>query len=189
MNLQDLQKNIEKYVPFDYEEEKDKEVILKYIRDFDDVLTRNNEYGHFTASSWIVNKNRDKALMIYHNIYKSWAWTGGHADGEADLMQVALREAREETGLKDIKLITDDILTMEIVSVFGHVKRGKYVSDHVHLNLTYLLEADDTQELIAKEDENSGVKWIPIQEVMIASTEERMHPIYRKAMEKTKKYL
>ena len=87
-----LKEKIQNYKPYNEQEEKDKEIMLKYIDTFDDVLTRNNEFGHFTASAWVVNKERTKVLMIYHNIYNSWAWTGGHADGEDDLLSVAIRE-------------------------------------------------------------------------------------------------
>lgn len=52
-----------------------------------------------TASAWVVNKDRSKVLMIYHNIYNSWSWLGGHADGETDLLAVAIREVREEAGI------------------------------------------------------------------------------------------
>ena len=77
-----IKEQIEKYEPYNEQEKKDKEVMLKYMDTFDNLLTRENEFAHFTASNWIVNKKRTKVLMIYHNIYQSWAWTGGHADGE-----------------------------------------------------------------------------------------------------------
>lgn len=162
---------IKKYKPCNEQEEKDKEIMLKYINTFNDVLTRENEFGHFTASAWVLNKERTKVLMIYHNIYKSWAWTGGHADGDEDLLFTALREVKEETGIKNIKPIIDDIFSLEIICVNGHVKRGKYVGSHVHLNCTYLLEADENEELFIKEDENSGVKWVPLNEVKNVSNE------------------
>ena len=175
---------IKKYKPYNEQEEKDKEIMLDYINTFDNVLTRENEFGHFTASSWAVNKEKTKVLMIYHNIYKSWAWVGGHADGDADLLHVALKEAEEETGLKNIKPIQENIFSLEIICVNGHVKRGKYVSSHVHLNCTYLLEADENEELHIKEDENSGVKWIDIDKAVDASNEENMKPIYQKLNDK-----
>ena len=162
---------LEKYVPYNEQEEKDKETMLKYISMFDNILTRDNEFGHFTASSWVVNKERTKVLMIYHNIYKSWSWTGGHADGDTDLLYTAIREAKKETGITNVRPIMEDIFSLEIVPVSGHVKRGKYVSSHVHLNLTYLLEADENEKLFVKEDENSGVKWIDIDEVKNVSVE------------------
>lgn len=145
-----LKEQIKKYEPYNEQEAKDKETMLKYINTFEDVLTRNNEFGHFTASSWVVNKERTKVLMIYHNIYKSWSWTGGHADGESDLLQTAIRELKEETGIKNVKILDNNIFSLEIICVDGHVKRGKYVSSHVHLNLTYLLEVDENEDLKIK---------------------------------------
>ena len=162
--------------------------MLKYIYDFDDVLTRQNEYGHFTSSAFVLNKERTKMLMIYHNIYKSWAWVGGHSDGDADLLHVAMKEAKEETGIKNVKPILDDIYSLEIITVNGHVKRGKYVGSHVHLNVTYLLEADETEEIKIKEDENSGVKWIPIDEILKVSSEKWIRDnVYSKIIDKMKK--
>ena len=184
----DLREKIEKYKPYNEQEEKDKNTILKYMDTFEDTLTRNNEFGHFTASAWVVNKERTKVLMIYHNIYKSWAWTGGHADGESDLLSVAVREVKEETGVENVKVLDDDIFSLEIVCVNGHIKRGKYVSSHVHLNVTYLLEVDESETLRIKEDENSGVKWVPIDEVELASNERWVkEKVYRKLNEKLKK--
>ena len=184
----ELRDKIEKYQPYNEQEEKDKQTMLKYIDTFDDVLTRNNEFGHFTASSWVVNKEKTKVLMIYHNIYKSWAWTGGHADGESDLLKTAIRELKEETGVENVKVLNDDIFSLEIICVNGHVKRGKYVSSHVHLNLTYLLEVDENETLRVKEDENSGVKWVNIEDVEKVSTEKWVvGNVYKKINEKLKK--
>ena len=98
-NINILKNNIEKFVPYNEQEETDKRIMLKYLKDFDDVLTRQNEYGHFTSSAFILNKERTRLLMIYHKIYNSWAWTGGHSDGDNDLLHVAMKEAKEETGL------------------------------------------------------------------------------------------
>ena len=182
-----LRREIEEYKPYNEQEEQDKKVILKYIDTFDDVLTRNNEFGHFTASSWVLNKDRTKVLMIYHNIYKSWAWTGGHSDGDSNLLNVAIREVKEETGVKYVKPISDNIFSLEIICVNGHVKRGKYVSSHVHLNVTYLLEADEDEELKIKEDENSGVRWVDIDKAVELSNEAWMKGIYKKLIEKQKK--
>lgn len=179
-----LKKEIEAYQPYNEQEAADKAVILKYIDSFDNLLTRENELAHFTASSWIVNKERTKVVMIYHNIYDSWSWTGGHADGEEDLLAVAIREAREETGLEHIRPMLEDIYSLEIVCVNGHVKRGKYVASHLHINVTYLLEADEAETLKIKQDENSGVKWVNIEDTIAMSSEPCMWDIYRKLNEK-----
>ena len=183
-----LKEQIQNYNPYNEQEEKDKQTMLKYIDTFDDVLTRNNEFGHFTASAWAVNKEKTKVLMIYHNIYQSWAWTGGHADGESDLLNVAIRELKEETGVENVKLLNPDIFSLEILTVDGHVKKGKYVSSHVHLNLTYLLEVDENEILKIKADENSGVKWVDLEDVEKVSDEKWIREnIYRKLNEKLRR--
>ena len=175
---------IKKYKPCNEQEEKDKELMLKYINTFDDVLTRNNEICHFTASNWIVNKDRTKVLMVYHNIYKSWAWTGGHADGDSDLIHVALKEANEETGLTNLKVISDGIFSLQILTVDSHIKRGKFVASHLHLDCCFLVEADENEKLRIKDDENSGVKWVDNNKAVELTNEVKMKPIYAKLNEK-----
>lgn len=188
IDVDDLKNNIEKFKPFNEQEEVEKRIMLKYINDFDDVLTRKNEYGHFTSSAFILNKERTKMLMIYHKIYNSWAWTGGHSDGDSDLLYVAMKEAKEETGITSVKPIKDDIYSLEIITVNGHEKRGKYVGSHVHLNTTFLLEADENESIRIKEDENSGVKWVPIDEITKVSSEPWIcKRVYQKIIDKMRK--
>ncbi|SHM64268.1 ADP-ribose pyrophosphatase YjhB, NUDIX family [Anaerosporobacter mobilis DSM 15930] len=177
---------IRNYNPFNEQEKQDKKVALDYITTFPNILTRENEFAHMTASSWIVNKDRTKVLMIFHNIYQSWAWTGGHADGEDNLLNVAIRETMEETGIKNIKPLQEDIFSLELLCVDGHVKRGKYVSSHIHINVTYLLEADESEALAIKEDENSGVRWIDIDDAVQISNEQNMKVVYTKLNKKLK---
>lgn len=160
----DLRKQIEAYQPWNEVEEGDKRAFLQCMDMCDNYLSRENLIAHVTSSAWIVNKSRDKVLMIHHNIMNDWAWTGGHADGESDLLQVAMREATEETGVKKIRALGEEIFSLEVLYVNAHYKRGKYVNPHVHLNVTYLLEADDKEETKMKEDENSGVRWMPLEE-------------------------
>lgn len=188
INIDDLKENIEKFIPYNEQEEVERKIMLNYINDFDDVLTRQNEYGHFTSSAFVLNKERTKILMIYHKIYNSWAWTGGHSDGDSDLLYVAMKEAKEETGIKNVTPISKDIYSLELINVKGHEKRGKYVGSHVHLNVTYLLEADENEEIHIKEDENSGVKWVPINEVLEMSSEPWVRDrVYAKIIDKMKK--
>lgn len=71
-------------------------IFLKFINLFDDVLTRKNEFGHFTASAWVLNKDKTKMIVVRHNIYKAYIYPGGHADGESDLLSVAIREVKEQ---------------------------------------------------------------------------------------------
>lgn len=181
--------SINEYTPFNEQEEKDKEVIIKYSNTFDDILTRDNEIIHITSSAFIINKAKDKVLMIHHNIYNSWAWTGGHADGDEDLLFVAIKEAQEETGVNNIIPISQEIASIDILPVFGHIKKGKYVPPHMHASIAYLIEADENEKLTIKPDENSGVKWIPIDEINLYSNEPHMIKVYEKIISKImKKY-
>ena len=181
-----LKERIENYLPYNIEEQKDKELILKYMDIFDDVLTRKNEIGHFTSSCWIVNKEKTKVLMVYHNIYDSWSWVGGHADGDDDLLHVSLKEASEETGLKNVIPLSKDIFSLEVLGVDGHMKKGGYISTHIHLNITYLLCANENEITHIKEDENSDVKWFELEEAIKASSEPHMKKIYNKLNNKLK---
>ncbi|KGK87672.1 NUDIX hydrolase [Clostridium sp. HMP27] len=177
--------SIKKYVPITAQEEKDKEITIKCIGMFDDILTRHNELVHMTSSAFVVNKNRDKTLMIHHNIFNSWSWTGGHTDGEEDLLLVAIKELKEEAGVKKICPVSGDIVSLDIIHVPGHIKSGKYVSPHLHISIAYLVEADENEPLVIKPDENSGVKWIPIEEIDTYSNEPHMKKIYYKIISKT----
>ena len=181
-----LKERIENYLPYNIEEQKDKELILKYMDIFDDVLTRKNEIGHFTSSCWIVNKEKTKVLMVYHNIYDSWSWVGGHADGDDELLHVSLKEASEETGLKNVIPLSKDIFSLEVLGVDGHMKKGGYISTHIHLNITYLLCANENDITHIKEDENSDVKWFELEEAIKASSEPHMKKIYNKLNNKLK---
>ncbi|WP_313133795.1 NUDIX hydrolase [Anaerocolumna sp.] len=156
-------KLIETYTPANAQEEQDKKVILNYIKHFENnVLLRDNEIAHITSSGFIMNKNLDKALLVHHNIRKVWSWTGGHADGDEDLLHVSLKEAKEETGIIDIHPLTDNIASIDILPVFGHIKNSKYVNAHLHLSIAYILIADEKSEVRICTEENSGVEWFPI---------------------------
>ncbi len=184
-----LKEQIEKYVPYDEQEERDKEQMLKFINSFDDVLTRNNIFGHFSASAFVVNKEKTKMIVVYHIINEGWIYPGGHADGEEDLLSVAVREVEEETGLK-VKVLDNNIYSIQSAPVKGHVKRGKYVSAHLHLDVLYVMEADDTIPLVYREDESKGVKWVPFEEAYDESMCDFIRPIHKKLIKKLsdKKY-
>lgn len=163
--------NIAAYRPQNEQEQRDQSLILDFLCRNNDAFERTNRIAHMTASAWVTNPAHDRVLMVYHKIYDSWSWCGGHADGERDLLKVALRECREETGLTDVRAVDGEIFSLECLTVDGHEKRGQYVSSHLHLNVTYLLEADDTAPLRVCEAENTGVRWFSLDDALRASTE------------------
>ncbi len=182
--------DIKKYIPYNEQEKVDKEVIIDLINKNKDILNRSSKDFHLTASSWIVNETFDKILLVYHNLYDSWSWTGGHADGDSNLLNVAIKEAKEETGITNIYPLSKDIYSLEILTVDGHIKKNEYVNSHLHLNITYLLCASSNDELKIKPDENSNVSWFNIDEAIEKSSEKwfREH-IYSKLNEKLKEYI
>ena len=180
---EDWKQTIKGYAPKDEREAAEKAEMLTLIdREGERLLTRDCAYAHVTASSIIVNRARTKTLMAFHKIYQSWAWTGGHADGETDLLHVAMREAKEETGIEHLKRIGNDAASLEILPVWAHVKRGKAVGSHLHLNVSYLFEADDALPLRIAADENSAVGWLPIDRLHEYVSEQDMLPIYKKLL-------
>lgn len=181
----DLLPQIERYLPFNEQEERDRNLILRCLREEKNIFSRENDLAHMTASAWVVNPDRSRVLMAYHNIYDSWSWLGGHADGSQNLLEVALREVTEESGVRHVRPVTEDIFSLESLTVDGHIKRGAYVSSHIHLNVTYLLEAREEDTLTVKDDENSGVAWFGLDEAVAASSEPWFQEhIYRKLNEK-----
>lgn len=182
----DLTRQLIEYKPYNEQEERDcKAIIALLSSDVVDPYTRENLTAHMTASAWIVNEERTKVLMVYHNLYDSWSWTGGHADGERDMLYVALKEAREETGVEHVRPVSEEIFSVECLTVDGHEKRGQYVPSHIHMNVTYLLEADEKDVLHICEGENSGVKWFSLDDALKASSEPWfVERIYKKLNEK-----
>lgn len=182
--------DIRAYKPYNVQEEIDSKTIIEMIEKYDDIFYRDNLIAHMTASAWVTNKSRDKILMAYHNIYKSFSWLGGHCDGQQDCLKVAIKEVQEESGINNVVPISKDIFSLEVLSVNSHIKKGKYVPTHLHLNVTYLLEADDTEELKVKEDENSAVCWFDIDKAIYQSNEKWfIDNIYSKLNNKLKEIL
>lgn len=185
---------IESYEAADGKEAEDKSVILE-LADLTmpggGILFRECRAAHTTASSMIFNKTRDKVLMVYHHIYQSYSWTGGHSDGEEDFLKTAVKEAKEETGLKTLKLISFDsrlpqfqVASVDVLTVDSHIKNGKHVAAHLHLNVTYLFEADENEPVFIKPDENSDVCWLPVNALEQWVKEENMMPIYEKLIKR-----
>ena len=184
----DIVEEIRAYIPGCEQEERDKAVMLAFLKEHEDAFERSNPLSHMTASAWILNPERTKVAMCFHNQYNSWSWTGGHADGERDLLAVAIREAEEETGAR-CRPLAEGILSLEILTVDGHVKKGAWVPGHTHMNVTYLLQAD-TGTLRPKPDENKAVRWMTQEDALASSTEPWMvEHVYRKLAKRAKPYM
>lgn len=184
-----LLETIQKYKPDNEQETIDQQVMINFIQNNPNYLLRENLMAHFTASIWTVNSDYTKTLMVYHKIYDSWSWIGGHADGIEDLKEVAMRELQEETGVKNAKLLSEDIFSLEVLTVDGHFKKGKYVPSHLHLNITYLAKANENEMLVVNDEENKGVAWFSFEKALEASTEPWfVENVYKKLIQKTLRF-
>ncbi|MDT2597147.1 NUDIX hydrolase [Enterococcus dongliensis] len=184
--MKEIIEEIQAYKPFTQQEANDQKLFLEQIQFQKNLLTRENSDYHFSSSAWVVNPTYDKVLMVYHNIYQSYSWTGGHADGCNNLLLVAQKELEEETGIKKYQLITDDLFAFDILPVQAHFKNGQFVKAHHHINTTYLFMAQEDQPLQIKADENSGVKWINVANLDQEVAEKEMQVYYHKMIQKAR---
>lgn len=186
MNLLEQLKN---YIPFNFQEETDLSRFIDALEKETDVFTRQNTKIHFSASSWIVNQDFTKVLMIYHNIYDSWSWTGGHCDGNENTLEVALEEAKEETGLLEIQVLEKNIFSIEALPVAGHQKNGVRIFPHMHFNVTYLFMSKDTAPLFNNPKENKDVRWFDRKKALQVPKEEWMKThVYQKLDQKLNRW-
>ncbi len=177
---------INNYSPKCEQEKKDIEFMNEAENLFGDILTRDNKFCHLCSSAFVVNSERTKVLCVFHNIYKSWSWIGGHVDGDDDLLYVAEKELKEETSLKDFRFVSDVPITIDSLPVISHVRKGKFVPAHLHFNVTFLAEADENSVVKIQEDENSGVEWVDFDKFLNACTEPHMLPVYKKCIDRCK---
>ncbi len=169
------------YRPSTAEEAVEKEVILEHLETLGDrCLDRKHHLYHLTSSGLIFDPALEHLLMIHHRIYDTWTWTGGHTDGQTDLLGLAIQEAREETGALRIDVLTEEIASLDILPVPPHHKKGRYVPAHLHLNAAYLLLADPDEPLTVNHEETHGVQWIPIEALDLYSNEPEILKIYHK---------
>ena len=146
----------------------------------EDCFLSTNYSGHFTASAWIVNKERDKVLMTHHKKLNMWLQLGGHADGEIDLLKVALREAEEESGLKKFKLLSQGIFDLDIHTIPQYLKEPS----HIHYDVRFIFEADSYDMNISISEESKDVSWIDLMMVLEKNSEPSIERMLRKTKEK-----
>ena len=135
--------------------------MLFFINTYDNPMDQRLEVGHLTGSAWIVNLDRTKALFTHHAKLGMWLQLGGHAEVEDNsIKDTALREAKEESGLQSVKLISEDVLSIDI----HLIPERKGFPDHLHYDVQFLFEADENESLSISA-ESKDLKWIALEDV------------------------
>ena len=116
--------------------------------------------GHITGSAWIVDVSRKQVLLVHHAKLNKWVQPGGHADGDENILRVALKEAEEETGLKNFNIVFHQPFDVDIHLI---PKRIDF-PEHFHYDVRFLLEADPNERVHVSE-ESHDVKWIGLEEL------------------------
>ena len=172
-----LKQLIENYAQA-YPEEKVPHDMLKFLDDETGYFLRNSYNGHFTGSAWIVSPDRSKILMTHHKKLGKWIQLGGHADGENDLLKVALREAKEESGIQQFKVLSKKIFDLDIHAIPQH----NFEPGHLHYDIRFLFEADPTGEAVIISDESHDVTWIPLEDVAKINPEVSIQRMIKKTI-------
>ncbi|HVU33052.1 MAG TPA: NUDIX hydrolase [Opitutaceae bacterium] len=149
--------------------------VIRFTETHSDALLRSCVPGHLTGSAWVVSPDRKRTLLTHHHKLDKWLQLGGHADGDGDLLAVALREAREESGLTRLRVVSP-----EVFDVDRHwIPPRKTDPGHYHHDLRFMIEADPDEPLVIS-SESKDLAWVDISAVTTLNPEESMARMVRK---------
>jgi 8-oxo-dGTP pyrophosphatase MutT (NUDIX family) len=137
-----------------FEEEVFKNEMITFYNQHTNCFDRMCMEGHFTASAWLVDKEKTAFLLMHHRKLNKWLQLGGHCDSDADVLSVAIKEAQEESGMKNIKPLSSTIFDIDVHSIPSH----KNIPAHKHLDIRFLLQAE-AGEKIVKNNESNELRW------------------------------
>lgn len=147
-----------------------KEKMLEFIFSCDDCFLRSCRVGHFTSSAFLLNKDKTHVCLMHHAKLNKWMQLGGHCDGDSDVLSVAIKEAREESGIENIKPIKSDIFDIDIHLIPPSSKDDA----HYHFDIRFLLHAYDDDDTLVKNHESNELKWVQKAEHDVPSNVVRM---------------
>lgn len=166
---------LEKYSPIDDNESKMRNETIEFVKTNEDCFKRELLIGHVTGSAWIVNNARTHVLMMHHRKLNQWFQPGGHCDGDPDVLNVALKEANEETGLKNLKVVTGEIYDVDV----HQIPERKGIPAHYHYDIRFLIEADMNEQLIVTEESND-LSWVSLEKIAEHNDSESIMRMARK---------
>ncbi|MEW5798890.1 MAG: NUDIX hydrolase [Bacteroidota bacterium] len=151
--------------------------IIEFVEKYPNCFERSLHIGHITGSAMIVNRLRTKTLLTHHHKLEKWLQLGGHSDGDPDTLNVALREAEEESGLKGIIAVSEKIFDVDV----HLIPARKHEPEHFHFDVRFLFEADDAQPLSIS-NESKDLAWITLERIAEYTTEESVLRMVRKIL-------
>lgn len=136
---------------------------IPYIERHANIFDRQLLPAHVTGSAWVISPDRQKVLLLHHRKHGQWFQPGGHADGDADIVRVALRECAEETGLpiQNIRLVESSIFDVDIHTIPSMEK----IPQHEHIDIRFVVEIDD-RLTIPGNSESNAITWLPLHRVL-----------------------
>lgn len=166
MHRHALLSKLARYQPADPEERRMHEAITAFVKEHAECFERSLPIGHVTGSAWVVDREREHVLLTHHRKLGRWLQPGGHADGDPEVLEVALREAREESGLERVDAVTEEIFDVDVHLIPA---RGREPAHH-HYDVRFLLEADSSAPLVISE-ESHDLRWVPVRKVQTLTRE------------------
>lgn len=150
----ELIKLLKSYNPIDAKDDYNRQEIIKFVMSNNDCFERANQKGHITGSCWLLNPERNKVLLTHHRKLNKWIQLGGHAEGENDIIAVAIREAQEESGIDGIKCLSENIFDVDIHKIPAY----KNDPEHWHYDIRILLMAESENYIVSQESKDLSWK-------------------------------
>jgi 8-oxo-dGTP pyrophosphatase MutT (NUDIX family) len=170
-----LLQELHAYVPFDDYEAGMRRRLIAFVTAHRAAFDRALAIGHVTASAWIVDPSRTRALLTHHRKLGKWLQLGGHVDGDPDVRRAALREAREESGLTSLRFATDAIYDLDVHPI--PARPGEPA--HEHYDVRFAFEADPAETLVVSAESNE-LAWVPLDALAAHGADESVLRLARK---------
>lgn len=167
MHRQPLLHLLSAYTPTDPHEGRMLDDMIQFVTTHPDCFERSLLAGHVTGSAWIVSPDRQRVVLLHHRKLDRWLQPGGHCDGNPDVLEVALKEAQEETGLQRLRVVSESVFDVDIHPI---PMRGD-IPKHLHYDVRFLLEADPG-EAFGLSDERKDIQWVPLDKISSLTREE-----------------
>ena len=153
---------------------------VAFVETNPDCFERSLAEGHVTGSAWITSPDGLRVVLIHHRKLDRWFQPGGHADGDADVAAVALREAQEETGLPDLVLVKPAIFDVDV----HQIPARSSVGAHLHYDIRFRLVAN-CEISVNENDEVKAIRWLTLDDAEALANSESVGRMVRKSRQLT----